>query len=334
VKKTKQRINWHERARVATNGIRFECQRCCKCCYGEVILSYWDVETILKNNQKMAWAIIPTTSPRYPQQGEFFSIMHTGHPSKIGEKGLCAYLEDNACRAYSGRPITCQTYPFSVEMKNKMKEKRKLPKRAPVFLDPKNSKGYVVVYDPECPGVGKGLEVNLDQIASLEFDNIAKVTETYTTELKNQINDLICSKEEKEEFEKYATAMTVFTDNRKIKDNNNVEQDVFIHISYNPKDTTEEDARKLSTNTLGLWKNNFPAANSMFINYTFPVGTTYGLISIYVGTIPIKHDLVTRDDLEQVFSALLISEELQKKSKTSVGFANVLFENGQWVTPS
>jgi Fe-S-cluster containining protein len=259
--------------------------------------------------------------------------MHTSDTCKPGEKGLCAYLENNACRVYLGRPITCQTYPFSVEMKKKMKENRKLPKQTPVFLNPKNSKGYVVVFDPECPGIGKGLEVNLEQIASLEFDNIAKVTETYTTELKNKINDLLYSKEQKEGFENYSRAMKVFTENRKIKDNN-IEQDVFIHVSYNPKDTTEDDARKLSTHTLGLWKHSFPAINSVFIYYTFPVGTAHGLISIYVGTIPIKNDLVTSDDLEEVFSALLTSEQLQKTSKTSVGFANVLFENGQWVTPS
>ena len=325
--------NWHERAYVATNGIKFECQRCCKCCYGEVILSYSDIVNIRKNDEKLMWAIIPTTSPRYPQQGEFYSIMHTSDPNEKGEKGYCAYLEDGACRVYSGRPMTCRTYPFSVELKKKMKEKRKLHRHSPVFFDPKKSRDYVVVFDPECPGIGKGSEVNLEQIASVELDNISKVTETYKTDLKNKINDLIYPEEMKRAIEEYELGMKILTENRKVK-TDTAEENLFIHVAYNPKDIIEEDAKKLVIHAIGIWNKGFPEISTIMIYYTFPVGNKNGLIKIYVGVIPLKSDSVTPMDLEAVFSALMVSEELRKKSKTKVGFANVRFENGQWITPN
>lgn len=325
--------NWHERAYVATNGIKFECQRCCKCCYGEVILSYSDIVNIRKNDEKLMWAIIPTTSPRYPQQGEFYSIMHTSDPNEKGEKGYCAYLEDGACRVYSGRPMTCRTYPFSVELKKKMKKKRKLHRHVPVFFDPKKSMNYVVVFDPECPGIGKGSEVNLEQIASVELDNISKVTETYKTDLKNKINDLIYPEEMKRAIEEYKLGMKILVENRKVK-TDTAEENLFIYVAYNPKDIIEEDAKKLVTHAIGIWNKGFPEISTIMIYYTFPVGSKNGLIEIYVGVIPLKSDSVTPMDLEVVFSALMVSEELRKKSKTKVGFANVRFENGQWITPN
>ena len=324
--------NWHERAHVATKGIRFECQRCCKCCYGEIILSYSDIENIRKNDGKFMWAITPTTSSRYPHQGEFYTIVHTAHPNEKGKKGLCAYLEDNACQIYSERPMTCRTYPFSVELKKKMKEKRRLHRHSPVFIDPNNSKKYVVVFDPECPGIGKGSEVNLEKIASAELDNISKVSETYKTELKNKIKDLICPEEVKKEIEEYEAGMKLLTENRKVK-TDMAEKDLFIHVVYNPKDINKEDAKKLVTHAIHIWRTGFPETSTIMIYYTFPVGGKNGLIKIYVGVMPLKSDSITPNDLEAVFSALMVSEELRKKSKTKVGFANVRFENGRWITP-
>lgn len=334
----KPSVNWHDHCHVATQGISFECQRCCKCCYLEVTLSYGDIENIHKINGKSMWAIIPTMSPRYPQYGEFYTIMHTYDPQakergEKGDKGLCALLEDRICRVYPGRPITCQIYPFSIELKKKMKEKRKLPKHAPTFLDPSNSKAYVVVFDPECPGVGKGLEVNLEQIASLELENIRKLAETYNTNLREKIGDLLCSKEAKKTHEEFESNAKVFTEIKKFRIDE-IDVDLFVHIAYNPKDTNEEDARNLASHTIGIWQKTFPEITHVMVYYAFPVGASAGLIKIYVGVVPLSKDLVTPSMIEGAFSTLMVSEDLRKKSKTSVGFASVRFENGQWITPS
>ena len=277
---------------MATKGIKFECQRCCKCCQWEVMLSYSDIENIKKNDKKMMWAIIPTTSPRYPQHEEIYSIMHTSDPNEKGGKSHCGFLEGKTCRVYSARPMTCRTYPFSVELKKKMKQKRKLPKYSPVFFGPE-SKGYVVVFDPDCPGIGKGSEVDLDQIASLELENISKVGETYKTDLKNKINDLICSEEQKKAITEYELGMKLLTENRKVKTHTK-EENLFIHIAYNPEDTMEEDAKKLITHAVGIWNDSYPEFKTIIVYYTFPAGSANGLIKIYVGVLPLRSDSVTR----------------------------------------
>jgi Fe-S-cluster containining protein len=335
VKKLKDK-NWHDHCRVATQGIKFQCQRCCKCCYAEVTLSYHDIENILRANEKLKWAIVPTKSPRYPEYGnlEPYTIIHTFDPNEKhnGDMGLCAFLENETCKVYSGRPITCQTYPFSVELKKKMKDKRKLPKHAPAFLDIDGSKAYVVVFDPECPGIGKGSEVNLEQIAKLELENIAKVAETYKTELKNKIQDLVYPQEMRDRHAAYESEMKALTISTKVMANN-CERDLFAHIAFNPKDVSEEDAKKLSDHTIGMWKKTFLEIDQVIMYYSFTVKENFGLIKVYVGTQPLSNESVSPEMIENVFSTLMVSEELRKKSKTSIGFANVKFEDGKWLTP-
>jgi hypothetical protein len=127
--------------------------------------------------------------------------------------------------------------------------------------------------------------------------------------------------------------MKILTEKRKVK-THTTEENLFIHIAYNPKDVIEEDAKKLVTQAIGIWNNSFPEISTFIMYYTFPAGSANGLIKIYVGVLPLKSDSVTPMDLEEVFSALLISEQLRKKSKTKIGFATVRFENGQWITPN
>lgn len=197
---------WHARSKIATGEIKFKCQRCSKCCTGEVVLTYQDVERIIQKHPDLKAAILPTLSHRYPGLGWIFSIFHVGQPDK---PGVCFYLKDSTCTIYEERPLVCQIYPFSVELKRDMKKKMKVPKHAPVFRHPGTHLAYVVVYDPECSGIGKGDEVDLEKIALLEFQNIYQMIKTYKTELKEKIWSLLAKEQELRAADEYISRMKV-----------------------------------------------------------------------------------------------------------------------------
>jgi len=314
---------------VATKGITFECQRCTKCCSGEVVLTYWDAERILKEHPDLKGVIIPTISPRYPDLGWIFSILHV-QPPKNGP-GVCFYLNDNACTIYEARPLTCRIYPFSIELKKSIKKKQKVPKQTPVFREPMTHRAYVVVYDPECPGIGKGEKVDLERIASLEFQNLFQLQKTYKTNLKDKISDLLVKERELKASEDYISGMKVIIQSGKIVKWKGKNVPLQIVIGYNPKDIGEDAAKRILDLAYYDWSTSFPTAQGSFLLYNFSEKEEFPpkLVLVYVGCEPLKEHLTIKE-FNICFDALLISEEIREKTGTTLGIRRVSFKNGEW----
>ena len=320
---------WHKRAKVATKGIKFECQRCSKCCSGEVVLTYWDIERISKEHPDLKWAIIPTISPRYPDLDLLYSILHVGPTGD--EPGVCCYLGGNACTIYDARPLTCRTYPFSIEWKRKIKKEQKIPKQAPVFREPLTHRVYVVVYDPECPGIGKGEKVDLQRIASLEFQNLFQLQKTYKTKLKDKISNLLVKERELKASEDYIFGMKVIIQSGKIVERKGKNVPLQIVIGYNPKDISEDAAKRILDLTYDDWSMSFPMAQGSFLLYNFSEKEEFPpkLVLVYIGCEPFEEHLTIKE-FSKCFEALLISEKIREKTGTTLGMRRVTFKNGEW----
>jgi Fe-S-cluster containining protein len=327
---------WHEKAHVATQGIKFECQRCKKCCKLAVILSYWDIENIRRFDKSSASPIITTFNPNYNKHGEVFALLHMGSSEEFGKVGQCAYLNGNMCRVYPSRPFTCITYPFSVELKKKMKDKRKLPKHAPTFMDANTSRSFVVVFDPDCPGIGKGNEVNLQEIASLEFTNISNFIKTYSTELQTKIPELICNKEDSEAMAKYAEELKVISYSFKLKPfaSEENELNLYVHFGFNPADVNEQEARQLVEATTAIWKQSYPKTQGVFVNYVISKEgeMPQKMLPVYIGLRHIKEN-IDGVELVKTFRLLYNLDEARTVTGTSVVALRVKLENGKWSSP-
>ena len=319
---------WHARAKVATKGIRFECQRCSECCTGEVVLTYEDIERILQKYPDLKAAILPTLSHRYPGLGWIFSILHVGQPDR---PGVCFYLKEKICTIYDARPLVCRIYPFSVELKRDMKKKTKVPKHAPVFRHPSTHLAYVTVYDPECRGIGKGEEVNLEKVAFLEFQNIYQMVKTYKTELKDKIWNLLGKEQELRTADEYISGMKVITQFGKKAHWKGKDIPLQIVIGYNPKDVNENAAKQIVNLAYDDWNRNFPRYQGSFFLYNFSDQSEFPpkMILVYIGCEPLKERLIIKE-LEQCWFVLMASEKLREDTKITLGFRKVTFKDGEW----
>ena len=111
-------------------GIRFQCQRCAFCCKDteerarHILLTKLDVERIKQNTK------LQTVNFAYRITGQTPFIFEM---KKIN--GKCIFLEENACKIYSDRPLICRCFPFWIE---------------------KTKKTFIFKVYLNCPGVGKG----------------------------------------------------------------------------------------------------------------------------------------------------------------------------------
>jgi Fe-S-cluster containining protein len=112
-------------------GIRFECQGSGKCCVsrgtaGFVYLTKYDRRRLAK-----------TLRISQKEFSEKFCEKDRGLLWMLKDRGRsCVFLEDKACRVYSGRPTQCRTWPFW-----------------PENMQAKTWKSDIASF---CPGIGKG----------------------------------------------------------------------------------------------------------------------------------------------------------------------------------
>ena len=89
--------------------------------------------------------------------GEFSDTKWHTTKKVFGENGLvCCFLEHTACTIYGKRPRLCRMYPFSTVLESDL---LRLGINADDFatriLD-SDGQRYLIIYDKECPGIGKG----------------------------------------------------------------------------------------------------------------------------------------------------------------------------------
>ncbi|HOT07299.1 MAG TPA: YkgJ family cysteine cluster protein [Methanotrichaceae archaeon] len=89
-------------------GLRFQCQRCGRCCRsaGVVWLSEEEAEAMAATLALQLWRF----------RLDFLVEAEQGYFLRDRLNRDCVMLEEGACRAYPGRPIQCRTYPFWLEI--------------------------------------------------------------------------------------------------------------------------------------------------------------------------------------------------------------------------
>lgn len=121
--------------------LRFECQRCARCCGDtshrgrNLLLTKKEVERIAKRTGRSPMSF---ASP----------ISNNGHYGYKMKKrsGKCVFLVGKACSIYNVRPLVCRFYPLSINKKNKR---------------------YVFEVSDDCPGVGLGKTLSAEKLESM-----------------------------------------------------------------------------------------------------------------------------------------------------------------------
>ncbi|MGQ9721362.1 MAG: YkgJ family cysteine cluster protein [Candidatus Jordarchaeum sp.] len=121
-------------------GVRFQCQRCSRCCKHteerrrKILLSDLDISRIEKNVGLKGDDFAEPCQESYP----FRFLM------KMVD-GKCVFLdEDKSCKIYELRPLICRCFPFWIERRGNLFEFKA---------------------SSDCPGIGKGNA--LDSIPAL-----------------------------------------------------------------------------------------------------------------------------------------------------------------------
>ena len=120
-------------------GVRFECQRCGRCCGGDpgyVWVTPDDVDAICAR-LKM---------PREEFVKRYVRRLRARLSLKERENGDCVLL-DGTCVAYEQRPAQCRNFPF--------------------WPDAMESEAAFIEMSRGCPGIGKGRTYGLEEILAL-----------------------------------------------------------------------------------------------------------------------------------------------------------------------
>lgn len=133
-----------------TNSTHFQCSRCTRCCSLDVMLSDEEMAR-LGDNADSKWR---TTK------------------KVMGSSNLtCSLLQGKTCTIYETRPKLCRVYPFfAVNMADLVRFGIKVPDAA-ICLVGEDGEKYFIIYDEECPGVGKGGASNWPEIVALTISH-------------------------------------------------------------------------------------------------------------------------------------------------------------------
>ena len=128
---------------------RFKCTRCARCCSLDVLL---DEEEIRKLGESV--------DLKWRTTKKLFN----------GSSLVCCFLNAKTCTIYDKRPKLCRAYPFTAISEN---EVRKLHAHIPssaVRVLGKDGTSFLIMYDDECPGIGKDGAVDWQEIVDLTAD--------------------------------------------------------------------------------------------------------------------------------------------------------------------
>lgn len=131
--------------------IRFECQRCARCCGDtshrgrNIYLLDNEVENIsIRTGLRPLSFVAPASN-----SGKYRFKMKK-------RSGKCVFLEGKACRIYDNRPLVCRFYPFSMK---------------------KAGNAFVFEVAKDCPGIGLGETLELNEFERMTDDARSKLNE-------------------------------------------------------------------------------------------------------------------------------------------------------------
>ena len=127
---------------VWTKDMRFECQRCGKCCQ----LEDGFVDICVQEWTEGLYRYFPAIFKIESTGMAFSYILGLLVKNRQFQSARCPYLtKPNHCDIYNSRPLTCRQYPFFVA--------------DPKQFFPGDPRPVEIVYHPECPGIGKGAKM-------------------------------------------------------------------------------------------------------------------------------------------------------------------------------
>lgn len=118
-----------------TLSTRFKCKRCTKCCHLDVQLNDIEMETLREFADKK-WR---TTRKVFRENGL-----------------VCCLLDHISCTIYEKRPELCRMYPFSSVLESDLTKLGIKADNFAIRISGPDGQRYLIIYDEECPGIGKG----------------------------------------------------------------------------------------------------------------------------------------------------------------------------------
>jgi len=150
---------------IASSDTTFKCQRCAKCCEYEIFLTERDILRLANFSPRYSSLI------QYDETRKVYSTLKDESEGRTLE-ARCAFLDGKNCTIYAARPSICRIYPFFPVAKRDLDSLRvTCPEDAVCVLDPTTRIQYLVFYDPECPGIGKGGLVNWNNVVQLSLED-------------------------------------------------------------------------------------------------------------------------------------------------------------------
>jgi len=163
----------------------------------------------------------------------------------------------------------------------------------------------------------------LEEIASIELLNTHRLAQTYKTDLRDRIHGLLFNEQKSKIAEECVLGMKVI---QLRKDVNYEGKNVTTHINIgsNPKDISEEEARRLENLAYNDWLSGFPNSRGTLLIYNFSEKMEYPpkMVLVCVGCEQIKEQLTIKE-FHTCDYALLSSEELRTQTKIPLGFRKV-----------
>jgi Fe-S-cluster containining protein len=141
---------------LVTDETRFECQRCTKCCSLDVLLSGREMRE-LQPNVDQAW--------------------HTTKKRKRGSDFVCCLLEGSDCSIYTNRPLLCRLYPFFAVPSEQLALLGEPIPQGALIMNGSDGAHFYFIFDDNCPGMGKGASIKLNDILELTLAHLTEMDE-------------------------------------------------------------------------------------------------------------------------------------------------------------
>ncbi|MBS7247653.1 MAG: YkgJ family cysteine cluster protein [Candidatus Jordarchaeales archaeon] len=155
--------------------MKFECLKCGRCCKDEktiVTLTHRDLirlaEAIEMDEKELVKHVLVFYQVNEDTEAflAFPSIETYRGKAIMGlrkrKDGSCIFLEENTCSVYPSRPMTCRTFPFTFSVQ-----------------DGWLKYGVATRAKDICPGIGKGMEIDENQLAEIGWKAVTELKEYF-----------------------------------------------------------------------------------------------------------------------------------------------------------